>query len=36
MSDADALRHEIAERWERASAGWGAERARFQAAAEPV
>src|SRR5215208_4504623 len=31
MSDADALRNEIAERWERASAGWGA-----QPAAEPV
>jgi SAM-dependent methyltransferase len=36
MSDADALRNEIAERWERASAGWGAQRAVFQAAAEPV
>ena len=36
MSDADALRNEIAERWERAAAGWGAQRAAFQAAAEPV
>jgi SAM-dependent methyltransferase len=36
MSDADALRTEIAERWERASKGWGAQRATFQAAAEPV
>jgi SAM-dependent methyltransferase len=36
MSDADALRNEIAERWERASEGWGAQRAVFQAAAEPV
>jgi SAM-dependent methyltransferase len=36
MSNADELRREIAERWERASAGWGAQRAVFQAAAEPV
>jgi SAM-dependent methyltransferase len=36
MSDADALRSEIAERWERASEGWGIQRATFQAAAEPV
>jgi SAM-dependent methyltransferase len=36
MSDADELRNEIAERWERASKGWGAQRAVFQAAAEPV
>jgi SAM-dependent methyltransferase len=36
MSDPDALRHEIAEKWERAAAGWGAQRSVFQAAAEPV
>jgi SAM-dependent methyltransferase len=36
MSDHDALRAEIAERWERASRGWGEMRAVFQAAAEPV
>jgi SAM-dependent methyltransferase len=36
MSDADALRTEIAERWERAAPGWGAQRAAFQAGAEPV
>jgi SAM-dependent methyltransferase len=36
MSDPDVLREQIAERWERASAGWGAQRAAFQAAAEPV
>jgi SAM-dependent methyltransferase len=36
MSDADALRQEITERWERAAAGWGSQRAGFQAAAEPV
>jgi SAM-dependent methyltransferase len=36
MSDAEALRREIAEYWERAASGWGAQRAVFQAAAEPV
>jgi len=36
MSDPDALRTEIAERWEKASKGWGAQRGVFQAAAEPV
>jgi SAM-dependent methyltransferase len=36
MSDADALRIEIADRWERAAQGWGSQRASFQAAAEPV
>jgi ubiquinone/menaquinone biosynthesis C-methylase UbiE len=36
MSDHDELRREIAERWERASKGWGEMRAVFQAAAEPV
>ena len=36
MSDADELRSQITERWERNSAGWGAQRAVFQSAAEPV
>jgi SAM-dependent methyltransferase len=36
MTDADALRREIAERWERSARGWAAQRAAFQAAAEPV
>jgi SAM-dependent methyltransferase len=36
MSDADELRAQITDRWERAAAGWGAQRAVFQAAAEPV
>jgi SAM-dependent methyltransferase len=36
MSDGDALRREIADRWERAAAGWSAQRARMQSAAEPV
>jgi SAM-dependent methyltransferase len=35
-ADADALRNEIADRWERASQGWGSQRSVFQAAAEPV
>ena len=36
MSDPDALRAQITERWERSARGWGAQRAVFQAAAEPV
>jgi SAM-dependent methyltransferase len=36
MSDPEALRRELAEYWERASPGWGAQRAAFQASAEPV
>jgi SAM-dependent methyltransferase len=36
MSDPDELRRQISERWERSAAGWGAQRARFQAAAAPV
>jgi SAM-dependent methyltransferase len=36
MSDGEELRREIAEYWERAAPGWGAQRAPFQAAAEPV
>jgi ubiquinone/menaquinone biosynthesis C-methylase UbiE len=36
MSDADAMRREIAEYWERAAPGWGTSRAAFQAGAEPV
>jgi SAM-dependent methyltransferase len=36
MSDADELRSQITERWERNAAGWGAQRAVFQAAAQPV
>ncbi len=36
MTDADELRAQITDRWERAAAGWGAQRAMFQAAAEPV
>lgn len=36
MSDADELRAQIAERWERAAKGWGAQRPNLQAAAEPV
>jgi SAM-dependent methyltransferase len=36
MSDADELRAQIAERWERGAKGWGAQRAGFQASAEPV
>jgi SAM-dependent methyltransferase len=36
MSDPDALRAQITERWERAARGWGAQRAVFQTAAEPV
>jgi ubiquinone/menaquinone biosynthesis C-methylase UbiE len=36
MSDADALRREIAEYWERAAPGWRAQRSVFQAATEPV
>jgi ubiquinone/menaquinone biosynthesis C-methylase UbiE len=36
MSDAEALRQEIAERWERAAPGWGTQRAVFQAGAQPV
>src|SRR5215207_6540115 len=36
MSDADELRAQITDRWERAAAGWRAQRAVFQAAAEPV
>jgi SAM-dependent methyltransferase len=36
MSDADELHAQITDRWERAAEGWGAQRAVFQAAAEPV
>jgi SAM-dependent methyltransferase len=36
MTDADELRAQITDRWERAAEGWGAQRAVFQAAAEPV
>jgi SAM-dependent methyltransferase len=36
MSDADELRSQITDRWERNATGWGAQRAVFQAAAEPV
>src|SRR5215213_8351735 len=36
MDDADELRAQITDRWERAAEGWGAQRALFQAAAEPV
>jgi SAM-dependent methyltransferase len=36
MSDADELRAQIAERWERGARGWGAQRGVFQASAEPV
>jgi SAM-dependent methyltransferase len=36
MTDADDLRAQITERWERAAEGWGSQRAVFQAAAEPV
>jgi SAM-dependent methyltransferase len=36
MSDADALRRELTEYWERAAPGWGVQRAAFQASAESV
>jgi len=36
MSNADELRAQITDRWERSAAGWGSQRAVFQAAAEPV
>jgi SAM-dependent methyltransferase len=34
--DPDSYRAESREQWERVASGWGAQRARFQAAAEPV
>src|SRR5918912_1671721 len=34
--DADELREQIIERWERAAPGWAAQRERFQRAAAPV
>jgi ubiquinone/menaquinone biosynthesis C-methylase UbiE len=36
MSDGDELRKELAEYWERAAPGWGAQRGVLQAGAEPV